>query len=263
MLGANDSNAITFSNTNRITFADFSLPPNPATPYPTFINVSSFSSNAIIQKVTVTIRNFFHNFPDDVDMMLVGPTGARFVFFSDCGGSQAVVNQTFTFDDTAATRMPDSTPALTTGTWQPSSYGAGVDSFYEAPTPVAPGNFAATNGTATFASVFNGTKPNGVWTLYIVDDAAQGATGAITNGWSINILAAAPPVIQDVARSGTNMTFRFVSENGFGHVVEYKNSLSATNWTTLQTIIGNGQLKTVTITNVLAPAERYYRVRVP
>ena len=46
-----------------------------------------------------------------------------------------------------------------------------------------------------------------------------------------------------------------------GHVIQYKDSLNVTNWTTLQTIVGNGALKTVTITNILAPAERYYRIR--
>jgi hypothetical protein len=263
IFGASDSDAVVFSTSTAININDFSLAPNPATPYPTTINVSGFPTNAAIRKVTVTIRSFSHFIPDDVDMMLVGPTGARFVFFSDCGGGNPVFNQTFTFDDDAATRMPDNTPVLTTGTWQPSSYGTAVDSFFEAPIPIAPGNFAPTNGTGTFAGVFNGTKPNGVWTLYIMDDSAQQATGSITNGWQLNINASALPVIQNVSRTGTNMTFQFVSQNALGHVIQYKDSLDVTNWTTLQTIVGDGTLKTVTITNILAPAERYYRIRIP
>ena len=35
-------------------------------------------------------------------------------------------------------------------------------------------------------SVFNGSDPNGIWTLYILDDAA-GDTGILAGGWSLQI----------------------------------------------------------------------------
>ena len=38
-------------------------------------------------KVTVTLKQMTHTFPDDVDVLLVGPTGVKFILMSDVIGS--------------------------------------------------------------------------------------------------------------------------------------------------------------------------------
>ena len=55
-----------------------------------------------VSKVTVTLKNMNHTFPDDIDVLLVGPGGQKLLLMSDAGGSADIVNNTYTFDDTAA-----------------------------------------------------------------------------------------------------------------------------------------------------------------
>jgi hypothetical protein len=152
-----------------------------AGPYPSTISVAGFPGS--VQKVTVTLSGFSHTFPDDVDVMLVGPGGQSAVLMSDMGGGGDIVNLTFTFDDAAGAPLADSTQ-LVSGGYQPGNSGAG-DTF-PAPAPVSGGSAL---------SAFNGTNPNGVWSLYINDDAG-GDVGTIASGWSMEITpaaCAAPP----------------------------------------------------------------------
>ena len=41
-------------------------------------------------------------------------------------------------------------------------------------------------------SVFNGTNPNGVWNLYVLDDT-QGNNGTMAGGWSLSVTASPVP----------------------------------------------------------------------
>src|SRR5262249_59597253 len=77
-------------------------------------------------------------------------------------------------DDLAASPMPDA-GQLFTQSYQPTNVGGG-DTF-PAPAPAPSGGSAL--------SVFNGTDPNGIWSLYIVDDTS-GDGGSIT-GWTLTM----------------------------------------------------------------------------
>lgn len=57
---------------------------------------------------------------------------------------------------------------------------------------MAPTGFSAGGGTATFASTFVGTDPNGSWTLFFAD-ASGGSTGTL-DSWSVDITAVPEPV---------------------------------------------------------------------
>jgi len=181
-LGTIASATTSFSNTASITIPSSGV----ATPYPSNIAVSGLSGP--VSKVTVTLLGINHTFPDDVDILLVGPGGDKFIIMSDAGGSVDLVNTTITLDDAAATLLPDGT-LISSGTFRPANYGTG-DTF-AAPAPAAPYQTPATAGTATFASVFNGKNPNGTWSLYVVDDAG-GDLGNISGGWRITITTSAP-----------------------------------------------------------------------
>jgi uncharacterized repeat protein (TIGR01451 family) len=164
----------TFANPAAITITDGAA----ATPYPSDIVVAGFPAGSTIDKVTVTINNFSHAFPDDVDMLLVGPGGLNAIIWSDVGGGIDVLAAnlvTITLDDAAASSLPDASQ-IVPGTFQPTNIGAG-DAF-PGPAP-APGGGSA-------LSVFNGADPNGTWSLYVVDDLG-GDAGAISGGWSLNI----------------------------------------------------------------------------
>jgi hypothetical protein len=103
-----------------------------ATPYPSTINVSGLSGP--ITDVNVTLNNFRHTWPDDVDILLVGPAGQKVVLMSDVGGSIPVTNLSLTLDD-AASAMPDNA-ALSSGAFRPTNFGGG--DVFAPPAPAEP-----------------------------------------------------------------------------------------------------------------------------
>lgn len=157
---------------------------NPGLPplYPSPINVAGLAG--IVTKVTVSFQAT-STFPDDLDILLVGPTGARSLVLSDGGGGGDITGVGYTFDQTSATVFPDAATAAT-GIYRPSNYAGLVT-----PEPGGADNFPAPgpgllNYTTDFA-VFNGTNPNGVWSLYVVDDQNLDTNNSLVNGWSIDI----------------------------------------------------------------------------
>jgi subtilisin-like proprotein convertase family protein len=178
VLGTTVNSTQTFSNPAPILIPATGTS-GPAAPYPSTINVAGVVGP--VSKVTVTLKNMNHTFPDDVDVLLVGPGGQKLLLMSDAGGSADLVNNTYTFDDTAAGTLADG--ALNaSGTYKPSNFGTG-DTF-PAPAPVGPYT------DPQLLSVFNGVNPNGTWSLYVVDDVG-GDVGNINLGWELNITTSA------------------------------------------------------------------------
>ena len=159
----------TFTNPNVITIPDS----GPASPYPSNIAVAGLSGN--ILKVTVKLNSLEHTFTKDIDVLLVGPNGNA-IIMSDVGnGYPGVSGVTLTLDDTAANFMPDES-LLVTGTYKPTNIGDSDVFPFPAPSP--------SGGSAL--TVFKGIDPNGVWSLYVVDDIAFDG-GAFINGWELTI----------------------------------------------------------------------------
>ena len=186
-VGATVANTYTFSNAASILIPATGTGATtgaPANPYPSNISVSGVTGTVV--GMALTLHNFSHTFPSDVDLLLVGPGGQKFVPLSDQGGGTDIVNITLTLDDAAASALPTT---LVSGTFRPGNIGA-TDPF-PAPAPAAPYQSPATAGTATFASVFGGTSPNGSWSLYAVDDAGID-TGSISGGWTLTFRTADP-----------------------------------------------------------------------
>ena len=177
--GVNAPTTGTFSNTGAIAFTDNVGPPSPSTPYPSTINVTGQGG---ITKVTITLNGFTHDFPDDADVLVVSPGGQKILLMSDCGGSTDAVNINITFDDTAASSLPDS-GGIATGTYKPTDFDPAADLAFPAPAPAEPYSLSLAS--------LNGTIQNGIWSLYVVDDAADTAPppNTISGGWTINITA--------------------------------------------------------------------------
>ncbi len=158
----------------------------PASPYPSNIAVSGLTGNKIMK---VTFNGFHHEFEDDIDMLLVGPGGQKFIFLSDVGGTTELFTPiTFSVTDSAATLLPDATAITPGGTFKPSNPGAN-DAFV-APAPAGPYMNAAPGGTDTFTSVFGTSAAalNGTWSLFIVDDAGADP-GRLDGGWTLTFEA--------------------------------------------------------------------------
>ncbi len=173
-LGATNNTTQTFANGAAILIPGTGTS-GPAAPYPSTINVAGVVGN--VSKVTVTLKNMNHTFPDDIDVLLVGPGGQKILIMSDAGGSADLVNNTYTFDDGAAATLADGALSAS-GTYKPSNFGTG-DTF-PAPAPVGP------YPDPQLLSVFNGVNPNGTWSLFIVDDVG-GDVGNVNLGWELNI----------------------------------------------------------------------------
>jgi uncharacterized repeat protein (TIGR01451 family) len=147
-----------------------------ADPYPSTLEVAGVPGP--VAGVTVTLHGLTHSYPDDLDVLLVGPGGQSVLLLSDAGGGTDVAGLTLTFSANAATALGDST-TLTSGTWLPSNFGSTADSF----SLPAPGSPYGTNLT-----VFKGLEANGTWSLYLVDDG-NGDDGSLAQGWSLSIAA--------------------------------------------------------------------------
>ncbi len=143
-----------------------------ATPYRSTLTVSGVPNPA--SNVVVRLLNITHNNPDDLDILLVGPGGQTVMLMSDAGGGGDLAGVTLTLDNAAANALPDSSQ-LSTGTNRPANYGANDGLI--APAPAEP--------YGTTLAVFNGPNPNGVWELFVRDDASP-RSGNIAGGWSLN-----------------------------------------------------------------------------
>lgn len=188
-LGTSVLTTQTFSNSGNIAIPAIGTGTStgaPSAPYPSTINVSGMSGP--ISNVVVKLKNMNHTFPSDVDFLLVGPGGQKFIILSDAIGGIDWVNVTYTLHDAAAALVPSTgTPA--SGTFRPTNYSTG-DAF-PAPAPTAPYQSPATAGAATFASVFGGANANGNWNLYVVDDAGADI-GNVAGGWELTITTHTP-----------------------------------------------------------------------
>ncbi|MFO1512656.1 MAG: S8 family serine peptidase [Verrucomicrobiota bacterium] len=155
--------------------ATLAIPDNgKATPYPSTLTVSGLTGT--VTKVTATLQGYSHSWPDDVDVLLVGPDGQKVLLMSDCGGGNARNGVTLTFDDGAVSSLPDSGVILS-GTYKPTNFDSTSDNL---PAPAPPAPFGTT------LAAFNGQNPNGNWSLYVQDDGSLDS-GSITQGWTLSI----------------------------------------------------------------------------
>lgn len=163
---------LSFTNQAAITIPDNS----PAVPYPSSININGLAG--VVSKATVTLTNMKHGWPNDVQALLVSPSNQRLTLMANAGGGIALNNVTVTFDDAAAANLPQGGP-IVSGTYKPSTYG--VVAPFPAPAPSGP------HGTTL--SVVNGTNPNGVWSLYLMDKSPLDS-GIVSNGWVLTLTVA-------------------------------------------------------------------------
>jgi len=198
-----------FSNTTSVTInaATSGTLPRVADTYPAQITVAGMTGN--ITRVAVTLNGVSHVRAYDMDMLLVSPNGAKFIFLSDAGGATPIDDRVWTFtDDAAGTMTTGSDPY--SGSYKPTSGDSFADSF-PAPAPAGPYSQPA---ASTFASVFNGASPNGTWSLYVVDDAGTYG-GGINSGWSVTITTdGAPATFANNAYIGIFNNYRAASPYG-------------------------------------------------
>jgi subtilisin-like proprotein convertase family protein len=197
-LAAGPANAQVFNSLGTITIPKAPNTTGPGDPYPSQINVGGMTGT--VSNVKVNLVGLTHTFPADVELLLVGPSGQNLTLMADVGGATNITNVNLTFDQAAAGLVP--TP-IVAGTYRPTN-----TSPFSGPAP-AP---SAPYGTSL--AIFNGTNPNGTWSLYAYDDAA-GDKGSLT-GWQLDITTNGPTLTSfapttgapgtTVVLTGTNLT---------------------------------------------------------
>lgn len=141
-----------------ITIPDTGTTTGPSAPYPDFIPVSGVRRP--IESVRVTLSNFAHTYPDDLDIVLVSPAGLAVVLMSDAGGSLPF-SGTLRFG-AGASAVPDDGPLASFATYGPADY---------LPGDVPPGLPAGL--TFTTLEGLAGSDANGYWSVYVYDDATD------------------------------------------------------------------------------------------
>ena len=150
-----------------------------ANPYPSPITVAGGPTS--VGLMTVTLTNFSHNYPEDVSVMLVGPTGASTILYGRAGSDAVAVNATLVFRDGAPALPNDA--AIVSGEFAPTIK---FNSPFSPPAPATP--------TTASLGTFTGSNANGQWRLYVQDFFNPDA-GSIAGGWAITFAPA--PVAQD------------------------------------------------------------------
>src|SRR5204863_5397551 len=117
VLSENDT-ANQFRSTTEI---DFNLG-GPAAPYPSTITVSG--APVQLASMRVTLYDVTHQLPDNMDFLLVSPTGVKYIFMADAGGVIPMTTAaTLTFSDFSPTAIPNNGPTVT-GSFKPVSWEA-------------------------------------------------------------------------------------------------------------------------------------------
>ena len=183
----------------------------PGTAYPSNVGFSTLVGT--VTDVDLTIQDFTHENPRDVDLMLVNTsTGKRALLMSDVGGTTPVAAADITFDDEASQEIPAASP-VTSSAYRPTNSGSG-DAF---PAPAPDGTSA---GSAL--SVFDGLSAEAaaVWNLYVVDDSFLYA-GSIQE-WTLELTTTGSgvyPATITVSGAGTSVTDVDVALRGLSHTV--------------------------------------------
>ena len=154
----------------------------PAVPYPSEIAVGGLGGP--IADVAVTLHRVGHTNPDDLDVLLVSPSGDKVMLMSDACGVDDIEDYSWTFSQQAPRAMSDDSSDCGAFAYRPTDYpGTGNEAAAESmfsPAPPRP--------YGTSLASFDNEKANGTWKLYVQDDFALPVSpGDIEVGWSLAI----------------------------------------------------------------------------
>ncbi len=177
-----------------------------AQPWPSEINVTNLPGT--LNKATLTLKNFVFTRPDELESLVVPPTGVGLDFLSVLNTITPVGNPgagtggiNFNIADggsspaggvsangTFAPYSGNNTHTYTVATIGPGQTGPPGGFAFAA--PGGSGTLAAMIGGGGVASTYNG---NGIWSLYM-EGTLNGAFGGALSGWCVN-LTINPPVL--------------------------------------------------------------------
>jgi subtilisin-like proprotein convertase family protein len=159
--------------------ADVVVPGAPGTetadPYPVTRAVNGLSG--IIEDVDVKVAGVYHQWPADMELLLVGPGGQRVLLMSNNCRESAVHDYAWTFDDEAAGPMPGDSACVNGGSYKPTEYGSAGP--FPAPAPQ--------DEYQNSLSAFDYTEPDGDWKLYVRDHYPAEYDGFLSQRFELSI----------------------------------------------------------------------------
>jgi RTX calcium-binding nonapeptide repeat (4 copies) len=153
-----------------------------ASPYPATIKLERLTGTpAAVQAAPMRIR---HDFPEDLDIVLVSPAGQTTMLMSDvCQGVNVVwFNVTYLFGDAAGGILDPPACLGPEDFFRPTNFNSEPNEA-QLPPPAPPGLYG--NTLAPLAS----NSPNGVWRLFVADDSAL-ERGRLKGGWALRLRGA-------------------------------------------------------------------------
>lgn len=126
-------------------------------------------------------------------------------------------------------------------------------------------NIARLNFDGTLDSSFTASVNSWIWTVLIQNDGRILICGGFNsvNGQSRNgiarFLGTPAPWLFNPQKFSNQFVVSVATENGKNYSLQYKDSVSATNWTSLSPVAGNGTVKTFTNSNP-SVSNRFYRI---
>ena len=152
----------------------------------------------IITDTSVVLKNLSHSYPDDLDVLLVGPTGQKILLMSDaCGNTRVPNGLTWRINDSDRP-FPDEAscrPGDVGVTFSPTDHQPGES----LPAPAPPGPYS------TSLRSLQSTNPNGEWRLYVADDGINDS-GYIEDFSLLFQFSAPPPPPPDTIAPNTAIT---------------------------------------------------------
>lgn len=153
-----------------------------AEPYGSTVNVSGL--NGTIVDINLILRNFTHDSPRDVSVMLAHQ-GRATVLVGQAGGDVALRSANIVLDDDHnSSALPQNGPIISNLAYRPHDFDPANDKFGgEAPDN---GDDNPNANQRQYLNFFDGVTANGAWTLWVRDDIAP-ISGTL-GGWQLEIV---------------------------------------------------------------------------
>ena len=227
----------------------------PASIYPSRVFVQCAPHT--VNELSVTLYGLSHTYPDDINILLVSPTGRAVKLMSDAGGGNdhILTGVDLTFTDGATFKLPDN-GLITSGEYKPTDYpSADEPSGDNFPAPAIAAN-------ATTIGELLTTDPNGYWSLYIVNDHGSDS-GSLAGGWRLNFgrrdyILLNVSLTEPELLPGGGFQMQLSGEPNSTYYLEASSNLQT--WDVIQT--NKLQGITMPVTDTTAPQHnyRFYRV---
>lgn len=150
-----------------------------ASPYSSTVNVSGLQGKIV--DVNLILRNFTHDRPSDVAVMLEHQ-GRSAVVMREAGGVVALRNANIVLDQDASASLPENTVIVSNNAYKAADYDPADTPFGGS----APDNGDGDNTPREYLDFFDGITANGAWTLWVRDNLAP-ISGTL-GGWQLEII---------------------------------------------------------------------------